>query len=411
MREPRSGESRSGSSFARQLSWVVAVFNLIIVALAAWTVTWSRGQYVARAEIATHNLAQILEQNLQGMVNQIDLALLAVKDEFERQDAAPPEARVEASIQAEVSRIGFLDALRTADALGFVNHGTEVIGSQRIRVQDRDYFQHLKTHAEAGLFISSPILGRHSGKWVVLFARRLNQPHGGFAGVVYGTITIDDLVHTLSKVEVGRRGSISLRGAHLELLARFPKTPGEDRLIGSTTVAGHYLEAAQSGRPESHFTEPSSLDGQWRTYTLRRMVHPSFFILVGLAQQDYLQAWRREAALSGAAVLGLLTLSLGITWLAHSAWNRQMASQTERDRLIQELTLALAEVKNLKGLLPICGQCKKIRDDQGYWTNLESFISQHSDATFSHGLCPDCAREMRDEIQSRRDQRDQEPTD
>jgi CheY-like chemotaxis protein len=57
----------------------------------------------------------------------------------------------------------------------------------------------------------------------------------------------------------------------------------------------------------------------------------------------------------------------------------------------QELEAALAKVKTLSGLLPICAGCKKIRDDRGYWNQLESYIQQHSDARLTHGLCPDCA--------------------
>jgi PAS domain S-box-containing protein len=64
--------------------------------------------------------------------------------------------------------------------------------------------------------------------------------------------------------------------------------------------------------------------------------------------------------------------------------------EKEREQLIQELTSALAKVKTLSGLLPICANCKKIRDDHGYWTQIECYIRDHSMADFSHGLCPDC---------------------
>ncbi|MCX5863721.1 MAG: DUF3365 domain-containing protein [Deltaproteobacteria bacterium] len=64
----------------------------------------------------------------------------------------------------------------------------------------------------------------------------------------------------------------------------------------------------------------------------------------------------------------------------------------------KELTLAMAKVKTLKGLLPICASCKKIRDDQGYWTQIENYIHKHSDAEFSHGICPDCAKKLYPEI-------------
>lgn len=71
--------------------------------------------------------------------------------------------------------------------------------------------------------------------------------------------------------------------------------------------------------------------------------------------------------------------------------------KSRRDALEQrtiELEKALAEIKVLKGIIPICAQCKKIRDDQGYWQQLEVFIRDHSEAEFSHGLCPACIKEL-----------------
>lgn len=59
---------------------------------------------------------------------------------------------------------------------------------------------------------------------------------------------------------------------------------------------------------------------------------------------------------------------------------------------VHELEAALAKVKTLSGMLPICASCKKIRDDKGYWTQIESYIRHHSEAEFSHGFCPECAR-------------------
>jgi DNA-binding response OmpR family regulator len=74
----------------------------------------------------------------------------------------------------------------------------------------------------------------------------------------------------------------------------------------------------------------------------------------------------------------------------------------EKERRQQELILqlqeALAEIKTLKGFIPICASCKKIRDDEGYWNQLEIYLSKHTDAVFSHGLCPDCAEQYWVEI-------------
>lgn len=69
-------------------------------------------------------------------------------------------------------------------------------------------------------------------------------------------------------------------------------------------------------------------------------------------------------------------------------------AQAERERLIAVLQESLADVRRLSGLLPICASCKKIRDDQGYWNQIEAFIASRSEAQFTHGICPDCAHKL-----------------
>ncbi len=71
---------------------------------------------------------------------------------------------------------------------------------------------------------------------------------------------------------------------------------------------------------------------------------------------------------------------------------RLRAIEKDQEKLIIDLKAALARIKTLNGLLPICVRCKKIRDDKGYWNQIESYVSRHSLAEFSHGLCPDCAK-------------------
>ena len=69
-------------------------------------------------------------------------------------------------------------------------------------------------------------------------------------------------------------------------------------------------------------------------------------------------------------------------------------AEVEQGRLVQELQAALAKVKQLSGLLPICAHCKRIRNDEGYWKQIEAFIASHSEATFSHGICPECLHQL-----------------
>jgi len=79
--------------------------------------------------------------------------------------------------------------------------------------------------------------------------------------------------------------------------------------------------------------------------------------------------------------------------LARKKRLRQKHEQ-EREELIGELKEALSKVKQLSGFLPICASCKKIRDDKGYWNQIESYIRDHSEAEFSHGICPECCEKL-----------------
>ena len=76
--------------------------------------------------------------------------------------------------------------------------------------------------------------------------------------------------------------------------------------------------------------------------------------------------------------------------------------EKEQQELISKLQAAAAEIKTLKGLIPICASCKKIRNDEGFWDQLETYFSKHTDALFTHGLCPDCADRYRAELKGMR---------
>jgi hypothetical protein len=67
----------------------------------------------------------------------------------------------------------------------------------------------------------------------------------------------------------------------------------------------------------------------------------------------------------------------------------------KNNKALQE---ALANIKQLTGMLPICASCKKVRDDKGYWSGVETYVSEHTDAVFSHGLCPECEKKAHEDL-------------
>jgi PleD family two-component response regulator len=88
-----------------------------------------------------------------------------------------------------------------------------------------------------------------------------------------------------------------------------------------------------------------------------------------------------------------------------NAMVRILTAERERDKLIIELEAALARIKTLSGFLPICSYCKKIRDDRGYWNQIEAYIRDHSEAEFTHGICPDCMNKLHPGLISRIEER------
>ena len=92
-------------------------------------------------------------------------------------------------------------------------------------------------------------------------------------------------------------------------------------------------------------------------------------------------------------LLGVGGILVGMSHIRNRIREKEAAEQ-ERNRYVEELQKALKEVKQLSGFLPICSHCKQIRDDKGYWNQIESYISAHTEALFSHSICPDCAKKF-----------------
>jgi len=94
------------------------------------------------------------------------------------------------------------------------------------------------------------------------------------------------------------------------------------------------------------------------------------------------------------ALFFIVIIAYGLESSRHRSARLLKQSYDELKSHKEKLEQALSEVKTLSGLLPICANCKKVRDDKGYWNQIESYVREHSEAEFSHGICPSCAREL-----------------
>ena len=160
------------------------------------------------------------------------------------------------------------------------------------------------------------------------------------------------------------------------------------RIVGSPVLPSLYCIAVRKGNSELLDVLNKGIDALKSEGTIQR-INEKWFI-----------QRQKEISLAGVfkilgAVLVPIVVILATLFLWSWSLRRQVCRKTSQLEVTNEkLTKALAEVKQLSGFLPICASCKKIRDDKGYWNQIESYISQHSEAKFSHGICPECAKKL-----------------
>jgi PAS domain S-box-containing protein len=306
----------------------VLAVNLFVVVMVSFSLRDSQYQYRLRAESTARNLCQVLEQNLVGTIDKVDLALLAVKGEAEREIAAGGihGMTLDAFIAQQSGYVPAINNLRIVNALGEVTHGTHLPPGRKIILADRDYFRQLRDDSHAELVTSKPLIGYQDGRPLVIFARRISRTDGSFAGVVFAAVTIDHLAQALSLMDVGKNGVVTLRRKDMTALARYPIAEGTNAQLGQTSVAPEFQGLFNEGRTEGTYTTLSRLDGVERTFAFRRTSGHPFFIVLGLATGDYLAEWRHEATRMWTltALFCLFTfLGCGVIYYV---WKRQLAT-------------------------------------------------------------------------------------
>ena len=367
----------------------VLVLNLFVLLMAGISIYKGLRNRRVQAVATAQNLSLVLDHYVAETFSKADNAVLAVKEEAERVDMDSPRGRQEldAFIRRQQERAPELLAIRTTNAQGVVDHGSGVGSHASVNLSDREHFIRLRDVPEAGLVISRPLLGRLTDTWVIILARRIERPDHSFAGMAHAVISLDQFARAFSALDVGPHGSVALRDLDMGLIARHPEPGRAGTAIGQRVVSPEFVAFAQSGRSTGTYRAVTPFDHVQRTFAIRRVSGQPFFILVGLADRDFLTDWRRDTAQELMEVLLFTCLTVAGSWLLHRAWLRQQATQEHMGRL-------LAEVKTLGGMLPICSHCKKIRDDKGYWNQIEAYLNEHTDAEFTHGICPDCAKEI-----------------
>jgi len=300
----------------------------------------SRAQARSTAVVTTQNMARLLDEVLTAAFDRIDLALRTVQDEVESEvesevEQPPDGAELYAVMAKQKSRTPDLLAIRLLDRDGVLVH-SEPLVPELTSVADRDYFLQLRQGAAS--VVTRPISSRIAKIPVMVFARRLVDGKGSFAGAVLGVVDLRHIAEMVSDPDMGPHGAIALRADDLSLVAR-SGPGGAAAALSQTAVSGRMTELR--GQSAATFDALSPADGVQRTYSFRRLPHHPFYIVVGLAPIDYLATWRRQAALAALLLAGFVILtSLGV-WLARLAWQQQQRAEEDLARFQRVESLAV----------------------------------------------------------------------
>ncbi|MEK9803492.1 MAG: cache domain-containing protein [Curvibacter sp.] len=306
--------------FLLRLWLAVALLNLVLIGFVAWSLQQSRLRFEERALVTVDNLSHLMEQDIAASVRVIDLALLAVGDEVQR---APGGTGINALIEDLLRRLPELDGLRVVDAQGDLTHGTGVTPRTRVNVADRDYFIRLRDEPGAGLVVGEPVKGRLSGKWVLNLARGLRAPDGRFLGVVQGSLPLHHIIARLLPLQFGTRGSFTVFDTQFRLVVRHPVPEGGGETVGRPFGSPELRQRVASGVRSGVYKARSIVDQVQRTSSFRRITGTGLYLVIGLAEDDYLAGWHEEVGKAvGVAVLFLLT-SLAVAWLIRRSWRSQ----------------------------------------------------------------------------------------
>lgn len=400
-------------SFAYKLGTAVFFANLVVLCLVAFIVTQTRQERIQRAYVNALNISRILEHDVYNIFEKMSFALLTLAEKAElRYISGDIDNNAMQNYMAkQLLLVPETESLLFTDALGNIVTSDKRYDLSGLDVSDRDYFVHCRNNPDVNIYISRPLLSRITHKWVIVIARRINQPDGTFLGVIAGTLSLEYFTNLFGSLEIGTHGGISLRDGEMGIMARFPAPKDPGSIIGNKVLSPEMRKLFESGQTEGTFFTPTSWDNTAKIVSYHKIDKFPLYLNVGIATEDYLSnLWREKLFVASLSLLYFIA-TLVLSWALFTRYKRDKINETNmyklnldlENRIIErtdklqskniELISIIERIKKLEGIIPICMYCKKIRDDNDSWQQLEKYITQHSEAQFSHGICPKCFKE------------------
>lgn len=388
---------------------LILFIAVTVLGLSTASIFRNRNSYINESHIKSKAQAQLMGENTSGIIYTADFALLSVCALIKSQADQPHlPASIWEFIKTETK---YLPQVRD---VFFMNEKGEVVYSTGDPKKPGP--ASFEEHRNAWLEFSIETVFSGRGKAVILLSRRVENHNGDFIGVLVAEIDskffYDRYDHYLN-IDANAIFLFDNSGTVLTGWFNPPESMGNP--VGSNI---------QSIPRFSSLSDEDIINGGFRSHESRNEIISTYqiqglpyHIAVMNTKKDILEKWNRETKrdvfiIGITFIIALCTILLGFRQrqkrkkaefqLLQHQLNLEdtVEKRTEQLNLTnadliqknEDLEKALTKVKTLSGLLPICSHCKKIRDDKGYWNQIESYIQKHSEAEFSHGICQECAK-------------------
>lgn len=327
-----------------RLLLVVAALNLA-VGLLVGVAIWNAMRH-ARDDAAqqSRNLEILVSRYFGEMFDKTDFALRTLSHELVGHS---PHGTVESG-RLDTFLSGFVTLMPEIDRFGVTNPAGKVIYStvpdaSLSDVSERGFFTSRIVAESEALFISS---ARGSlGENAIYMSRRVDNPDGSFAGVVFARLPLAAISAFLSRLDIGENGGISFRDPSMAILARHPDPDGKFR--GNATISPELKRLLDQGAARATYYSGATWDGTARMVSFARLGAYPFYVNVGLAEKDYLAGWRQSSLQLVALYLGFIALTLIFALLAHWVWRARARDQAEAlhelEHRVAESTASLRE--------------------------------------------------------------------
>ncbi len=325
----------------------VIALNAVVIAIGARGLFHSRAQTVAQVRDTTANLAALLEGELSGIFRRIDLSLQTIADTLEhlQADGQLDDAAINRMLDTHGSRHPEVDAFRVSDAGGRVLWGKGVDRAAPVSHAGRDFFVAHQAAPGQRMIATEPILGKLSKTWAIALSRSYRHPDGAFAGVITAAAPVGQFIEPLARINLGAHGSAVLRHENRALVARYPPIDGEGGQVGNKDVSREFIDLLESGVSRGMFHNSNAPDDRERGHGFRRVRDLPFTIAVGMAPEDYFDAWHSEVR-NTVLLLGIFLVgSIVAAWQLHRHWRRLIAEQAARREGEERLRFALATAR------------------------------------------------------------------